>query len=187
MQQLAKNQEVTDYRFFVRSIIRHSDLVTKEASFDYLRSEGERTLLEAMDALEVAFSHYTVGKHQSLNIKYEKFVVMHIGANNNLYTYNMNNAKLKTVHVERDLGVIINRNGKYSEVFTGCKKANCVLGMITRNIKCKNSDIIMKLYKSLVRPRLEYCIQAWSPYIRRILKFWKECKNGLQWFMGVRT
>lgn len=28
-QQVAKGQEVTDYRFFVRSIIRHSDLVTK--------------------------------------------------------------------------------------------------------------------------------------------------------------
>ncbi|ESN91710.1 hypothetical protein HELRODRAFT_70230, partial [Helobdella robusta] len=56
----AKGQEVTDYRFFVRSIIRHSDLVTKEASFEYLRNEGERTLLEAMDALEVASSHYQV-------------------------------------------------------------------------------------------------------------------------------
>ncbi|XP_064618157.1 acetyl-CoA carboxylase-like isoform X2 [Liolophura sinensis] len=55
--QVAKGQEVTDYRFFVRSIIRHSDLVTKEASFEYLQNEGERTLLEAMDALEVAFSH----------------------------------------------------------------------------------------------------------------------------------
>ncbi|ESP03134.1 hypothetical protein LOTGIDRAFT_199489 [Lottia gigantea] len=54
---VAKGQEVTDYRFFVRSIIRHSDLVTKEASFEYLQNEGERTLLEAMDALEVAFSH----------------------------------------------------------------------------------------------------------------------------------
>ncbi|XP_013400503.1 acetyl-CoA carboxylase isoform X2 [Lingula anatina] len=55
--QVAKCQEATDYRFFVRSIIRHSDLVTKEASFEYLQNEGERTLLEAMDALEVAFSH----------------------------------------------------------------------------------------------------------------------------------
>ncbi|KAK6168611.1 hypothetical protein SNE40_019808 [Patella caerulea] len=54
---VVKGQEVTDYRFFVRSIIRHSDLVTKEASFEYLQNEGERTLLEAMDALEVAFSH----------------------------------------------------------------------------------------------------------------------------------
>ena len=39
----------------------------------------------------------------------EKFVVMHIGTNNTLYSYNMNNATLKTVDVERDLGVIINR------------------------------------------------------------------------------
>lgn len=48
---------MTDYRFFIRSIIRHSDLITKEASFDYLHNEGERVLLEAMDELEVAFSH----------------------------------------------------------------------------------------------------------------------------------
>ncbi|KAL6432779.1 hypothetical protein ACFW04_006277 [Cataglyphis niger] len=54
---VAKGQQVTDYRFFIRSIIRHSDLITKEASFDYLHNEGERVLLEAMDELEVAFSH----------------------------------------------------------------------------------------------------------------------------------
>ncbi|KAG8122672.1 hypothetical protein E2320_018246, partial [Naja naja] len=44
--------EVTDYRFFVRAIIRHSDLVTK--------NEGERLLLEAMDELEVAFNNTNV-------------------------------------------------------------------------------------------------------------------------------
>ncbi|XP_053336754.1 acetyl-CoA carboxylase 2 isoform X2 [Clarias gariepinus] len=52
-----KGTEVTDYRFFVRAIVRHSDLVTKEASFEYLQNEGERLLLEAMDELEVAFSN----------------------------------------------------------------------------------------------------------------------------------
>ncbi|XP_063237346.1 acetyl-CoA carboxylase isoform X2 [Bacillus rossius redtenbacheri] len=54
---VARGQQVTDYRFFIRSIIRHSDLITKEASFEYLHNEGERALLEAMDELEVAFSH----------------------------------------------------------------------------------------------------------------------------------
>ena len=47
------------------------------------------------------------------------------------------------------------------------KKANCVLGMIKRNIKCKNAAIIMRFYKYLVRSRLEYCIQAWSPYHKK--------------------
>ncbi|XP_064793859.1 acetyl-CoA carboxylase-like isoform X4 [Oncorhynchus masou masou] len=49
--------EVTDYRYFIRAIMRHSDLITKEASFEYLQNEGERLLLEAMDELEVAFSN----------------------------------------------------------------------------------------------------------------------------------
>ena len=54
---VAGGQPVTDYRFFVRTIIRHSDLITKEASYEFLQNEGERLLLEAMDELEVAFTH----------------------------------------------------------------------------------------------------------------------------------
>ncbi|XP_063028939.1 acetyl-CoA carboxylase 2 [Melospiza melodia melodia] len=52
--------EATDYRFFIRAIVRHSDLITKEASFEYLQNEGERLLLEAMDELEVAFNNTIV-------------------------------------------------------------------------------------------------------------------------------
>lgn len=65
---VAKGQQVTDYRFFIRSIIRHSDLITKEASFDYLHNEGERVLLEAMDELEVAFSHPLAKRTESNHI-----------------------------------------------------------------------------------------------------------------------
>lgn len=43
---LAPGQQVTDFRFFVRTIIRHSDLVTKEASYEFLQNEGERLILE---------------------------------------------------------------------------------------------------------------------------------------------
>ena len=57
LQQVSREQEVTDFRFFVRCIIRHYDLVTRDASFDYLESEGERTVMEALDALEFAMSH----------------------------------------------------------------------------------------------------------------------------------
>ncbi|KAG5900051.1 hypothetical protein JTB14_016026 [Gonioctena quinquepunctata] len=54
---VAGGKEITDYRFFIRTIIRHSDLITKEASFEYIQNEGERVILEAMDELEIAFSH----------------------------------------------------------------------------------------------------------------------------------
>ena len=39
-----------------------------------------------------------------------------------------------------------------------------MLGMINRAFKYKTNEVVLKLYKSLVRPHLDYCIQAWRPY-----------------------
>ena len=39
--------------------------------------------------------------------------------------------------------------------------------MICRNITYKDKSLIVPLYKAIVRPHLEYCIQAWSPYLRK--------------------
>ena len=46
-------------------------------------------------------------------------------------------------------------------------KSNQVLGMIRRNRTYKENILIVPLYKAIVRPHLEYCIQAWSPYLRK--------------------
>ncbi len=43
-------------------------------------------------------------------------------------------------------------------------KAVRVLGMINRTIQFKSKRILVCLYKSLVRPLLEYSIPAWSPH-----------------------
>jgi len=40
-------------------------------------------------------------------------------------------------------------------------------GMINRTIVDKDSKTILKLYQSLVRPKLEYCVQAWRPYLQK--------------------
>ena len=39
--------------------------------------------------------------------------------------------------------------------------------MIKRTFTYKTKDNLLQLYKTLVRPHLEYCMQVWSPYLRR--------------------
>ena len=43
-------------------------------------------------------------------------------------------------------------------------KAIRIMGMINRTIKYKERRIMVRVYKSLVRPHLEYCVSAWSSY-----------------------
>ena len=73
----------------------------------------------------------------------------------------------KTVK-EKDLGVTMNANMKVSEQCTiASYKGNQVLGMIRRNITYKEKSLIIPLYKAIVRPHLEYCIQAWNQHLRK--------------------
>src|SRR6218665_3081922 len=39
--------------------------------------------------------------------------------------------------------------------------------MIRRTIVTRDKDTILRLYKSLVRPQMEYCIQVWSPHLKQ--------------------
>ena len=61
-----------------------------------------------------------------------------------------------------------NANMKVSEQCRiAASKGNQVLGMIRRNITYKEKSLIIPLYKAIVRPHLEYCIQAWNPHLRK--------------------
>ena len=40
-------------------------------------------------------------------------------------------------------------------------KANLMLDIINRGVSCKSIEMISKLYRSYVRPHLEYCVHFW--------------------------
>jgi hypothetical protein len=91
----------------------------------------------------------------------DKCTVMHMGRNNQKIEYKLGDDTLRKSEQEKDLGVVIHHSGKVAEqCILAVKRANAMLGMIKRNIEFKSKDVLMRLYKSLVRPRLEYCIQA---------------------------
>ena len=73
---------------------------------------------------------------------------LHTGPGNTGTNYEMGGTILSKTMKEKYLGVTMNANTKVS-----------VLGMIQRNITCKENSLIVPLYKVIVRPHLEYCIQ----------------------------
>ena len=100
----------------------------------------------------------------SFNIN--KCSVMHFGYSNKNATYILNGEVIKEVTEEKDLGVIIQSNLKVDlQCAKVVREANRILGMVKRCFTYKSKDNLLKIYKSLVRPHLEYCIQAWSPYL----------------------
>ena len=90
----------------------------------------------------------------------DKCKTLHIGSGNLNELYNMEGRPLEAVYEERDLGIMITKDLKCSkQCFNSSKAANKILEMIKRTFTYKSEEIILQLYKSLVRPRLEYCIQ----------------------------
>ena len=82
--------------------------------------------------------------------------------------YEMGGTILSKTVKEKDLGVTMNANMKVSEQCRiAASKGNQILGMIRRNITYKEKSLIIPLYKAIVRPHLEYCIQAWNPHLRK--------------------
>ena len=74
----------------------------------------------------------------------------------------MGDTVLGTTVKEKDLGVTISADMKVSDITAS--KSKQILGLIRRNITYKEKQLIIPVYKGIVRPHLEYCIQAWRPY-----------------------
>ena len=69
---------------------------------------------------------------------------------------------------EKDLGVLVDKKLDVSQqcVLTA-QKANCVLGCIKKRVAGREREVIVCIYSALVRPHLEYCVQAWGPQYRK--------------------
>ena len=93
---------------------------------------------------------------------------LHTGHGNENAQYTMGGTELNTTVKEKDLGLTISADMKVSEQCgIAAAKANQILGLIRRNIVYKEKELIIPLYKTIVRPHLEYCIQAWRPYRKK--------------------
>jgi hypothetical protein len=107
-------------------------------------------------------------KDWQMEFNVKKCKVMHFGHHNLRTSYSMDGIDIVESKEEKDLGVIICQDLKVGQqCMIAAKKANQILGLIYRTIASRSKDIIIRLYKSLVRPHLDYCIQAWRPHLQK--------------------
>lgn len=94
-----------------------------------------------------------------------KCKILHMGKNNMSHKYRIGGVEVPNHQEERDIGVIIHDSLKPSmQCAESARKANAVLGQLTRSFHYRDRHIFKRLYVQQVRPLLEFCTPAWSPW-----------------------
>ena len=68
----------------------------------------------------------------------------------------------------RDLGVEITCDFKPArQCQAAAQKARRELFRLKKVVSNHSPEVFLPMYKAIVRPHLEYCVQAWSPYLQK--------------------
>ena len=106
----------------------------------------------------------------------DKCKVMHIGKDNPRFEYEMsdNNGNikvLKSVDCEKDLGVYLQDNLKFDKhISLTVNRANRLIGLIKRAFSYLEEETLLVLYKTLIRPVLDYGNIIWFPTLKKDIR-----------------
>ena len=96
-----------------------------------------------------------------------KCKVLHIGPRNPCSNYKMSGKDLECCEQERDLGIIVDGTLRFhSQASSAAAKANQLLGIIRRSFASLTASSLPLLYKTLIRPHLEFGNSVWGPMSR---------------------
>ena len=105
----------------------------------------------------------------SLGLNTSKCKVLHVSRNQvNRLNYNITvgnqRCQLEESNSEKDLGVYVDERLTFeTHIGKVINTANKVTGLIARQFKYLNKEVFLDLYKSLVRPHVEYSSVVWCP------------------------
>ena len=103
-----------------------------------------------------------------------KCSVLHMGKNNKQNKYYMDmeqTIELKSIDSEKDVGVTFSKDLKFNQHISNIiKKSNQLTGLIKRSFTYTDKHMLLKLYKSIVRPHLEYANVIWHPFYKNQLE-----------------
>ena len=93
----------------------------------------------------------------------------------------MENQQLIATEEQRDLGITITKDLKWQkQPEKSCQTTNRVLGMIACNFNYKSTELMLPLYKSLVRPHMKFAVQFWATHLRRYIDKMERVKEKIK-------
>ena len=103
-----------------------------------------------------------------MHFNVNKCDIVYFGGKNRKADYYLTEVTLGKREVEWDIGVLVHQSMKASkQVQQAVKKANGMHAFIPRGIEYRSKEVLLQLYRALVKPHLEYCVQFCSPNLRK--------------------
>ena len=151
---------VNDLPACVRSNIKLFADDTKLYASPLQSGDGGRSQLQIdLDAL----TNWSITWQLPFNQK--KCKVVHLGSGNPRQEYSLLGAEIAKVNEEKDLGIFIDEHLKFRrQAAAAVAKANQILGIIRRSFELLDTQTLPLLFKTLVRPHLEYGNIVWGPF-----------------------
>ena len=92
----------------------------------------------------------------------------------------MKGDKIEVANEEKDLGVWVDASMKPGkQCATAAKSANFALSQIQRAFHYRKKSYLVPLYKTFVRPKLEFASSAWSPWLEQDKKIMEKTQERL--------
>ena len=162
------------YVIDLESVIKHGSSLS--FADDTKIFSAIRTMVDKLNLQEDLNSVITWADANNMSLHQSKFEVMNFTLNHTSslrevpfsaenYSYQLSDGRfIDPTDTVRDLGVLLSSDGQWSaQISRVVTTASRVAGWTLSAFRSRTRRTMMTLYKSLVRPHLDYCCTLWSP------------------------
>jgi len=142
------------------NVKQFADDVKLYASFDKKSTTASQLIQQDINS----FVNWTENELK-MTLNSSKTTVIHIGNMNPKNEYNINGSRISAQLHQRDLGVIISHDLSWEKhINSMVRSAFGVVYMIKKSFTSLTRKQFLLIYKTFIRPKIEFCSSVWSPH-----------------------